>query len=73
MESILGISGFPPISPQCIHFCAETGLGPMPRLSAVAQMGLVGCSVRPQEARDAAVVLGQGSPDLCGCLIGPLS
>lgn len=34
------------------------------------QVGLVGCSVRPQEARDAAVTLGQGAPGLSGCLSG---
>lgn len=37
---------------------------PVPRPSAVAQVGLVGCSVRPQSARDTAVILGK-EPKLC--------
>ena len=40
----------------------------MPRAAAaaaVAQVGLVGCSVRPQEARDTAVTLGHWEPQVC--------
>lgn len=47
-------------------------MGPVPRPSAVAQVGLVGCSVRPQKARDTAVVLGK-EPQVCVCLSGPFS
>lgn len=59
-ESILGISGFPSVH-VCLHdastFELSLGWEAVPRPAAVAQVGLVGCSVRPQGARDAAVTL----------------
>lgn len=39
-------------------------MGPVFRPSAVAQVGLVGCSVRPQKARDTRELLGK-EPQMC--------